>query len=293
MPSLRSIRSRIRSVKNTRQITKAMEMVASAKMRKAQQRVLDTRPYAEKIYELMHRIASREKAWSSPFFETRPVQTIGVLLVSTDRGLCGAINANLFRSLVRFMKERPGVRFEFVTIGRKGRDFIRRSGFNLTGVIQGVKDRGTIEEILPATQLVIEEFSEKKNWQEAWIFYTQFESIMSQKPRHEKLLPIDPEVLTGSGNRPNGHSGEDLYEPDRRDILDVLIPRYFETVIFQRVLENFASEYSARMVAMKNATANAKEVIYGLTLTYNKLRQANITKEISEISSGAEAISQG
>ncbi len=291
MPSLRSIRSRIRSVKNTRQITKAMEMVASAKMRKAQQRVLDTRPYAEKIYELMHRISAREKSWSSPFFEIRPVQTIGILLVSTDRGLCGAINSNLFRTLLRFMKERPGVRFEFVTIGRKGRDFVRRGGYNLTGVIQGVKDRGTIEEILPATQLVIEEFSEKKSWQEAWIFYTQFESIMSQKPRYEKLLPIAPEVLAGSGQ--NANAGEYLYEPDRRDILDVLIPRYFETVIFQRVLENFASEYSARMVAMKNATSNAKEVIYGLTLTYNKLRQANITKEISEISSGAEAISQG
>ena len=291
MPSLRSIRSRIKSVKNTRQITKAMEMVASAKMRKAQQRVIDTRPYAEKIYDLMHRIAYLERSFPHPYFEVRPVMTAGIVLVSTDRGLCGAINANLFRSLTRFMKERPGTNFEFVTIGRKGRDFVRRSRLPLQGVIHGVKDRGTIEEILPATQVVIEEFYTKKHWEEVWIFYTQFESIMSQKPKHEKLLPIDPQFLTEK--IPAGLSGEYLFEPDRRDILDVLIPRYFETVIFQRVMENFASEYSARMVAMKNATANAKEVIYGLTLTYNKLRQANITKEISEISSGAEAISQG
>ncbi len=291
MPSLRSIRSRIKSVKNTRQITKAMEMVASAKMRKAQQRVIDTRPYAEKIYDLMHRIAYLERSFPHPYFEVRPVKTAGIVLVSTDRGLCGAINANLFRSLTRFMKERPGTNFEFVTIGRKGRDFVRRSRLPLQGVIHGVKDRGTIEEILPATQVVIEEFYTKKHWEEVWIFYTQFESIMSQKPKHEKLLPIDPQFLTEK--IPAGLSGEYLFEPDRRDILDVLIPRYFETVIFQRVMENFASEYSARMVAMKNATANAKEVIYGLTLTYNKLRQANITKEISEISSGAEAISQG
>ncbi|MHB8423462.1 MAG: ATP synthase F1 subunit gamma [Leptospirales bacterium] len=291
MPSLRSIRSRIRSVKNTRQITKAMEMVASAKMRKAQQRVLDTRPYAEKIYELMHRIAAREKAWPSPFFEVRTVRTIGIVLISTDRGLCGAINSNLFRTLLKFMKDRPGIRFEFVTIGRKGRDFVRRAGLTLTGVIQGVKDRGTIAEILPATQLVIEEFAAKKKWDEVWTFYTQFESIMSQKSRFEKLLPIAPDIV--SGKPQTEILGDYLFEPDRREILDVLIPRYFETVIFQRVLENFASEYSARMVAMKNATANAKEVIYGLTLTYNKLRQANITKEISEISSGAEAIGQG
>ncbi|MHB1606974.1 MAG: ATP synthase F1 subunit gamma [Leptospirales bacterium] len=291
MPSLRSIRSRIRSVKNTRQITKAMEMVASAKMRKAQQRVLDTRPYAEKIYELMHRIAAREKAWPSPFFEVRTVRTIGIVLISTDRGLCGAINSNLFRTLLKFMKDRPGIRFEFVTIGRKGRDFVRRAGLTLTGVIQGVKDRGTIAEILPATQLVIEEFATKKKWDEVWTFYTQFESIMSQKSRFEKLLPIAPDIV--SGKPQTEILGDYLFEPDRREILDVLIPRYFETVIFQRVLENFASEYSARMVAMKNATANAKEVIYGLTLTYNKLRQANITKEISEISSGAEAIGQG
>lgn len=291
MPSLRSIRSRIKSVKNTRQITKAMEMVASAKMKKAQKRVLDTRPYAEKIQELLHRIATLEKAWTNPYFESRPVQKIGIVLVSTDRGLCGPINSNLFRSLARFMNERPGITFEFVTIGRKGRDFVRRAGLPLTGVIQGVKDKGGIGEILPASQVVVQEFAEKRNWQEVWVFYTQFVSIMTQKPQFEKLLPIDPESLAGPsvGREP----WEYLYEPDRRDILDILIPRYFETILFQRVLENFASEYSARMMAMKNATANAKEVIYGLTLTYNKLRQANITKEISEISSGAEAISQG
>jgi F-type H+-transporting ATPase subunit gamma len=291
MPSLRSIRSRIKSVKNTRQITKAMEMVASAKMKKAQKRVLDARPYAEKIRELLHRIATLEKAWTNPYFETRPVEKIGIVLVSTDRGLCGPINANLFRALARFMKDRPNVKFEFVTIGRKGSDFVRRSGLPLTGVIQGVKDKGEIAEILPASQVVVQEFAEKRSWQEVWVFYTQFVSIMTQKPQFEKLLPIDPQSFAGQAIA--GATGEYLYEPDRRDILDVLIPRYFETIIFQRVLENFASEYSARMMAMKNATANAKEVIYGLTLTYNKLRQANITKEISEISSGAEAINRG
>lgn len=291
MPSLRSIRSRIKSVKNTRQITKAMEMVASAKMKKAQKRVLDARPYAEKIRELLHRIATLEKAWTNPYFETRPAEKIGIVLVSTDRGLCGPINSNLFRALARFMKDRPNVKFEFVTIGRKGRDFVRRAGLPLTGVIQGVKDKGGIAEILPASQVVVQEFAEERNWQEVWVFYTQFVSIMTQKPQFEKLLPIDPQSLAGQPIA--GATGEYLYEPDRRDILDILIPRYFETIIFQRVLENFASEYSARMMAMKNATANAKEVIYGLTLTYNKLRQANITKEISEISSGAEAINQG
>lgn len=292
MPSLRSIRTRIKSVKNTRQITKAMEMVASAKMRRAQQRVLDTRPYADRIHEILVRVGTRASLSNHPYFQIKPVKKIGVILISTDRGLCGPINSNLFRSITKFMGERPGVDFEFVTIGKKGRDFVRRSGRKLVGVVEGVKDRGPITEIFPATQLVIEEFADKGEWQEVWIFYTQFVSIMSQKPMMERILPIKPEQLQPKEGA--DLTGDYLYEPDdSREILDVLLPRYFETIIFQRVLENFASEYSARMVAMKNATTNAKEVIYGLTLTYNKLRQANITKEISEISSGAEAIQQG
>lgn len=292
MASLRSIRTRIKSVKNTRQITKAMEMVASAKMRRAQQRVLDTRPYADRINEILVRMGTRSSFSTHPYFQIKPVKKVGIVLVSTDRGLCGPINSNLFRSILKFMGERPGVEFEFVTIGKKGRDFVRRSGHKLVGVVEGVKDRGPITEILPATQVVIEEFAGRGEWQEVWIFYTQFVSIMSQKPMMEQILPIKPEHLQPKEGAEL--TGEYLYEPDdSREILDVLLPRYFETIIFQRVLENFASEYSARMVAMKNATTNAKEVIYGLTLTYNKLRQANITKEISEISSGAEAIQQG
>ncbi|MHB1758138.1 MAG: ATP synthase F1 subunit gamma [Leptospirillum sp.] len=292
MASLRSIRTRIKSVKNTRQITKAMEMVASAKMRRAQQRVLDTRPYADRIHEILVRMGTRSSFSSHPYFQIKPVKKVGIVLVSTDRGLCGPINSNLFRTILKFMGERPEVEFEFVTIGKKGRDFVRRSGRKLVGVVEGVKDRGPITEILPATQVVIEEFADKGEWQEVWIFYTQFVSIMSQKPMMERILPIKPEHLQPKEGA--DLTGEYLYEPDdSREILDVLLPRYFETIIFQRVLENFASEYSARMVAMKNATTNAKEVIYGLTLTYNKLRQANITKEISEISSGAEAIQQG
>ncbi len=268
-----------------------MEMVASAKMRRAQQRVVDTRPYADRIKEILVRIGTRSSFANHPYFQVKPVQKIGIVLVSTDRGLCGPINSNLFRSVLKFMEEKPGMTFEFVTIGKKGRDFVRRSGRKLVGVVEGVKDRGPITEILPATQLVIEEFADKGAWQEVWIFYTQFHSIMSQKPMSEKILPIKPEHLAPKEGAEL--SGEYLYEPDSKDIIDVLLPRYFETIIFQRVLENFASEYSARMVAMKNATSNAKEVIYGLTLTYNKMRQANITKEISEISSGAEAIQQG
>ena len=292
MPSLRSIRGRIKSVKNTRQITKAMEMVASAKMRKAQARVRDTRPYAEKIKELMIRLAAIESHRPNPFFQVRPVATVGIILVSTDRGLCGPINSNVFKMVNRFMADRPGVKFEFVVVGKKGQDFVRRSGLKAVGSISGVKDRGQIEEILPATQVAIEEFSDGR-WDEAWIFYTEFVSTLSQKPRSEQLLPILPEMSENGAKKPSPFLGEYLYEPDTADILDVLIPRYFETLVFQRVMENFASEYSARMMAMRNATSNAKEVIYQMTLIYNKLRQAAITREISEIASGADAVQQG
>ncbi len=292
MPSLRSIRGRIKSVKNTRQITKAMEMVASAKMRKAQARVRDTRPYAEKIKELMIRLAAIESHRPNPFFQVRPAATVGIILVSTDRGLCGPINSNVFKMVNRFMADRPGVKFEFVVVGKKGQDFVRRSGLKVVGSISGVKDRGQIEEILPATQVAIEEFSDGR-WDEAWIFYTEFVSTLSQKPRSEQLLPILPEMSENGAKKPSPFLGEYLYEPDTADILDVLIPRYFETLVFQRVMENFASEYSARMMAMRNATSNAKEVIYQMTLIYNKLRQAAITREISEIASGADAVQQG
>ena len=292
MPSLRSIRGRIKSVKNTRQITKAMEMVASAKMRKAQLRVRDTRPYAEKILELMLRLSAIESHIPNLFFKSRPVKTIGIILVSTDRGLCGPINANVFRQVSRFMADRPGSKFEFVVIGKKGQDFIRRSGFKAVGSISGVKDRGQIEEILPATQVALEEFQEER-WDEVWVFYTQFVSTLSQKPRMEKLLPITPDLVEGGQRKASPFLGEYLYEPDTKEILEVLVPRYFETIVFQRVMENFASEYSARMMAMRNATSNAKEVIYQMTLIYNKLRQAAITREISEIASGADAVQQG
>ncbi len=292
MPSLRSIRGRIKSVKNTRQITKAMEMVASAKMRKAQMRVRDTRPYAEKILELMKRLSAIESNIPNIFFKTRPVTTIGIILVSTDRGLCGPINFNVFRQVFRFMADRPGVRFEFVVIGKKGQDFLRRSGLKGIGSISGIKDRGEIEEILPATQVAIEEF-QKERWDEVWIFYTHFESTLSQKPKMQKLLPIGSDLGDGKTNAASPFLGEYLYEPDTKDILEVLVPRYFESIVFQRVMENFASEYSARMMAMRNATSNAKEVIYQMTLVYNKLRQAAITREISEIASGADAVQQG
>jgi len=292
MPSLRSIRGRIKSVKNTRQITKAMEMVASAKMRKAQMRVRDTRPYAEKIKELMVRLSAIESHQPNPFFKARPVSTVGIILVSTDRGLCGPINSNVFRQANRFMAERPGVRFEFVVIGKKGQDFIRRSGLKGVGAVQGVKDRGQIEEILPATNVAIEEFEEGR-WDEVWIFYTEFVSTLTQKPKMEKILPIGPDIATDAASGVSPFLGEYLYEPDTKDILDVLIPRYIESIVFQRVMENFASEYSARMMAMRNATSNAKEVIYQMTLIYNKLRQAAITREISEIASGADAVKQG
>lgn len=292
MPSLRSIRGRIKSVKNTRQITKAMEMVASAKMRKAQLRVRATRPYAEKIRQLMGRLAMIERSFPHPFFMERPLKTVGIILVSTDRGLCGPINANLFRQVNRFMAERPDLRFEFVVIGKKGQDFVRRNALKTVGAISGVKDRGEISEILPATQVAVEEFRSGR-WDEVWVFYTEFVSTLTQKPRMEKMLPIAP-GLTGDGTvAPSPFLGEYLYEPDTKEILEVLIPRYFESVVFQRVMENFASEYSARMMAMRNATSNAKEVIYEMTLIYNKLRQAAITKEISEIASGADAVSQG
>ncbi len=292
MPSLRSIRGRIKSVKNTRQITKAMEMVASAKMRKAQARVRDTRPYAEKIRELLGRLSAIEAHRPNIFFQQKPVKTIGIILVSTDRGLCGPINANVFKQVNRFMAERPGVAFEFVVVGKKGQDFVRRGGLKAVGSVTGVKDKGQIEEILPATQVAIEEYT-KGQWDEVWVFYTEFVSTLSQKARSQQLLPILPETEPDGTKKPSPFLGEYLYEPGTAEILEVLIPRYFETLVFQRVMENFASEYSARMMAMRNATSNAKEVIYQMTLVYNKLRQAAITREISEIASGADAVQQG
>lgn len=296
MPSTQEIRRRIRSVKNTAQITKTMQMVASSKMRRAQERVEQSRPYSEQLRGLVSRLAAvaGEEAGSEiALLRQRPVHRIGYILITPDRGLCGALPSNINRRAIASAQEmqsefaqqgeRPGL--EFVAVGRKGRDFVLRSQLRLAAEFTNYGDRPSLNDAAAIAQVAVESFL-KGEVDVVYLVYSKFINTVTQQPTVVQLLPVQPPAEQENA----GRRIEYIYEPDPATLFEALLPRYVDVLVYQALLETLASFYSAQMVAMKNATDNAKELIQDLTLTYNKARQASITTQILEVVSGAEAL---
>jgi len=288
VPSTREIRRRIRSVRNLAQITRAMEMVSASKMRRAQRNVLATRPYADRLRDVMSSLTARSSgSRKGTLLEVRPeVKSVALILITPDRGLAGSLVANILRRTARFIldEREKGRTVKVMAIGKKGRDFLTRSGQDLTAEVTKLGDYPKLVDVLGVATNVIEGFL-KGEFDEAYVVYSQFVNTLVQRPAVRRILPVEAE---SSGDAAKG--SEFNFEPDQDIVLKELLPRFAEVQIYQSVLESIASEHSARMVAMRNATDNAKELRRELTLTYNKTRQANITKEVSEIASGAAAL---
>ncbi len=302
MPSTREIRRRIGSAKNVSQITRAMEMVAASRMRRAQQAVVAGRPYANKIAEVIQNLAARVAGTQDEsvpaLLQQRPIKNATIILISGDRGLAGALNANVIRRAIRFMTEEAGVPTSVVAVGKKGRDFMIRYGRSLTAEFIGLSDRPALKDIYPIARVATEEFLSGRS-DAVYLIYTDFVNTLTQRPTVYRLLPVDVSQIGDEGSLPGDNnpelpltrpSTEYIFEPSTGAVLEALVPRYIEVRIYQALLEHIASYQSAQMVAMRNATENAKEMISELTLAYNKLRQANITREIIEVSSGAAAL---
>ena len=287
MPGSKEIRNKIKSVQNTRKITKAMEMVAASKMRRAQERMRMARPYGEKIRNVAAHISHANPEYRHPFIVERDtVNRIGLIVVTTDKGLCGGLNTNVLRLALGAMKEweAAGEGLEVCAIGNKGFGFMQRLGANVVSHVTGLGDRPQMEKLIGAVKVMLDGYSEDR-FDRLMMFYTRFVNTMKQEPVIEQLLPLSGERL----GTPEG-SWDYIYEPEARAVLDQVLTRYIEGLIYQAVTENIASEQSARMVAMKAASDNAANVIDELTLIYNKTRQASITKELSEIVGGAAAV---
>ena len=289
MASTKEIRSKIKSVQNTRKITKAMEMVAASKMRRAQERMRNARPYSEKIREIVANLAKANPEYRPAYMVVREVKKVGTILVSTDKGLCGGLNTNVLRLIanqVRDMQEK-NIGIDFTAIGSKGLQFLNRSKARLLSQTIQLGDTPHMDTLIGAITAQLEAF-ERGEVDEVYLAYTRFVNAMKQEPVLEKILPLAPSAI--SAGEGAGTSWDYIYEPDPESILDGLLKRYVEALIYQAVAENMASEQSARMVSMKAASDNAKNVIGELQLEYNKTRQAAITKELSEIVGGAAAV---
>jgi F-type H+-transporting ATPase subunit gamma len=287
MPGTKEIRVKIRSVQNTRKITKAMEMVAASKMRKAQDRMRHARPYAEKIRNVAAHLSHANPEYRHPFLVDRDsVKRVGLIVVTTDKGLCGALNTNVLRMVLNQYKEwqGQGEEIEVCALGNKGLGFMQRLGANIVSQATQLGDRPQMEKLIGAVKVMLDGYTANR-FDRLLIAYTRFINTMKQEPVIEQLLPLSGDSL----GAPEG-AWDYLYEPDARAVLDQVLTRYVESIIFQAVAENMASEQSARMVAMKAASDNAKTLIEDLTLVYNKNRQAAITKELSEIVGGAAAV---
>ena len=282
MANIRLIRRRIRSIQSTAKITKAMEMVATSKMRRAQERVLAGRAYAEKLHQVIADLAAQPGGAAHPLLERREPDRIAIIHMTTDRGLCGGLNANMNRAAAAFILEQvaPTV---LITVGRKGRDFMRRHGRELVAEFTGVSDRPTLLDTLPMSRIVIDDYT-NGTVDAVYLAYTRFISTATQRPMLQQLLPVEPAKVEHTGEI------EYIYEPDARAVLAELLPRFVEMQVYHALLEAIASEQSARMVTMRNATDNANELVQDLTLMYNKARQEMITKELLDITGGAEAL---
>ena len=288
MASGKEIRNKIKSVESTRKITKAMEMVAASKMRKAQDRMRAARPYGEKIRRVAGNLSHALTEYTHPFLEKREdVKNVGLIVVTSDKGLCGGLNTNILRLTLGKMKEwdATGKKLQVTAIGNKGFGFMVRAGANIVSHVGALGDKPHLDKLIGPIKVQLDAYM-KGEIDVVYIAYTRFINTMKQEPVIEQLLPLTGD-LTGS-KTPN--RWDYLYEPDTKAVIDALLIRYVEAMLYQSVAENMASEQSARMVAMKSASDNAKNVIGELKLVYNKARQAAITKELSEIVSGAAAV---
>ena len=295
MPGSKEIRTKIKSVQNTRKITKAMEMVAASKMRRAQERMRMARPYGEKIRNVAAHISHANPEYRHPFLiERDSVKRVGIIVVTADKGLCGGLNTNVLRLALTKIREwqAEGEEIEACAIGNKGLGFLQRLGANVVSQVIGLGDRPHMEKLIGAVKIMLDGYTADR-FDRLMIFYTRFVNTMKQEPVMEQLLPLSAEHITitpESGDATPTGTWDYLYEPDAAVVLNQVLTRYTEALIYQAVAENMASEQSARMVAMKSASDNAGNVIDELTLVYNKSRQASITKELSEIVGGAAAV---
>lgn len=287
MASGKEIRGKIASIKNTQKITKAMELVAASKMRRAKQRMDAARPYADKIKRVIGHLTQAHPEYKHAFMTVRPVKRVGVVVITSDRGLCGGLNANLLRRLSGRVKEwqASGTEVSFSVIGSKGASFFKSFGGNLLATKTGLGDKPHVTDLIGSVKVMLDAY-EQGNIDELWLMSNEFVNTMTQKPTMHRMLPIAKEDIAVS----HGH-WDYLYEPEAKDVLDALLKRYVESMVYTATVENVACEMSARMIAMKNATDNAGKFIKELQLAYNKARQAAITAEISEITAGAAAVS--
>ena len=289
MAGSREIRNKIKSVQNTRKITKAMEMVAASKMRKAQERMRRSRPYGDKVRNIAAHLAHANPEYRHPFLVRREtVKAAGLVLVTTDKGLCGGLNTNILRLTVQRLRdlEKSGAKVQVTAIGNKGLGFMQRIGAKVVSQAVHLGDAPHLDKLIGPIKLQLDAYAAGEI-DAVYIAFTRFINTMKQESVIEQLLPLDPKHLEETSR---DYSWDYIYEPDAQAVLDDLLLRYVEALVYQAVAENMASEQSARMVAMKSASDNAKKVIGELQLSYNKARQAAITKELSEIVSGAAAV---
>jgi len=293
MPSTKEIRLKIKSVQNTRKITKAMEMVAASKMRKAQDRMRNTRPYGDKIRNIVAHLALANPEYRHPFVVKRDaIRNVGLILISTDKGLCGGLNTNVQRMVLQRVKqwEAEGVKFVASALGNKGFGFLTRLNANIVAHAVQLGDKPHVERLIGPVKILLDAYAEGR-LDGVYVAYSRFINTMKQEPVLEQLLPLSAARFEQTPEEKRAYAWDYLYEPDPQRVIDELMTRYVEALVYQSMAENMASEQSARMVAMKAASDNAKKVIEELQLIYNKTRQAGITKEISEIVGGAAAIS--
>ena len=286
MAAGKEIRNQIKSVRNTQKITRAMEMVAASKMRRAQERMRAARPYADKIRGVIGHLHYAHPEYRHPFLESRTIRRAGVIIVTSDRGLCGGLNTNVLRATIRQMRawHEQGIELDVCTIGSKGFGFMKRIGANVVSHTPKLGDAPALEELIGGVKIMLDAYSSGR-LDCLHIVFNRFINTMSQQPLIEQLLPLE-----GSEEPEFKHYWDYLYEPDAKEVLDDLLRRYIETQVYRGVVENLACEQSARMVAMKAASDNAGKLIDELKLRYNKARQAAITQELSEIVGGAAAV---
>ncbi|MGE4348481.1 MAG: F0F1 ATP synthase subunit gamma [Candidatus Berkiella sp.] len=291
MSGAKEIRTKIKSIKSTQKITRAMEMVAASKMRKAQQRMNEARPYAEKIATVISHVAHSQPEYRHPYMISREEKNVGIILLSSDRGLCGGLNANMFRYLLqeceRFEKE--GKKVSFCAIGSKAEGFLKRFKVPILASASKIGDHPEIADVIGPVGAMLKSYDDQK-LDSLYIYHNQFLNTMSQKPVIKKVLPIVPDDVNFNVEPSKSKFWDYIYEPDAKELLDLLLTRFLESQVYHAIVENFACEQSARMIAMKSASENAGELIDSLQLVYNKARQSAITQELSEIVSGAAAV---
>lgn len=292
MPGMKEVRAKIKSVQNTRKITKAMEMVAASKMRKAQERMRAARPYAEKVRAITSNLSQANPEYSHPFLVARsPVRSVGLILITTDKGLCGGLNTNILRAVTQNIKDwqTQGVAVQGCAIGNKGLQYLNRLGINVASQLVQMGDKPHLDKLVGPVKVLLDAY-ERGEIDAVYLAYSRFINTMKQQPSVEQLVPLTAKAMSTSEAERKQYGWDYIYEPDAKPVIDALLIRYIEALVYQAVTENMACEQSARMVAMKSASDNAKTVISELQLVYNKSRQAAITKELSEIVGGAAAV---